>query len=382
VRLLLSIQNSNKNNFGKKQKNVMRIVFLGSQSIHTTKWANAMHRQGHEVYLITMHPDLSQLNEGVNRYILYFKGGAGYFLNFFFLKKLLKRIHPDLLHTHYASGYGTLARLSGYHPNLLSVWGSDVYLVPEQSALKRAIVQKNLNATDYLAATCSTLKGQTQKVMMSNKEIAVTYFGVDCSLFAPQQQRLKNKEKIRIGTVKGLNPVYGISTLIRACSIVINNGRVDIELILVGEGPQEEELKQLVTELKIQNYVQFMGPIPHEEVPKMLNTFDIYVALSNNEGFGVAVLEASACEVPVITSDVGGLPEVVRDGESGFLVPPNNAQQAADKIEILINNVEMRHRMGKEGRKFVLQKFEWENCVKKMETVYENIVQGARDKKN
>jgi L-malate glycosyltransferase len=356
----------------------MKIAFIGAQQIHTTKWTNSMVDQGHEIFLITMHPDQSLLHEKVTRYVLPIKGLVGYYLNSIFLKALLKKISPDVVNTHYASGYGTLARLAGSYPNLLSVWGSDVHLVPLQSAYKRRHVQKNLAAADYLAATGHALKEQTQKVLGGKRPIFVTPFGVDCSVFIPRKLEAKKRGIIRIGTIKRMKPVYGISTLIRAFAVALEAGLESAELVLVGGGPQENDLKQLALELNIHKQVKFVGSIPHAEVPGMLSTFDIYMALSISESFGVAVLEASACGKPVITSDVGGLPEVVRDGQTGFLVPPNNPQRAAEKIILLAKDHKLRCELGRNGRDFVLANYAWKECVSAMELVYETIARESK----
>ena len=357
----------------------MKLAFLaGHSSIHTVKWVNEMAIRGHEVHLITMHPGTEQLHRNIRVYRLPFNPPHGYYLNTWHLRRLLHQINPDILNTHYASGYGTLARLSRFHPNLLSVWGSDVFDFPYESTMKMRIMQKNLSAADRIASTSNIMKKQTEAIYKPDKEIAVTPFGVDCEKFRPAEIS-RDETKIRIGTVKKMASKYGIATLIEAFAIAKNEYQGDIELVLVGGGPEEDNLKLLARKLDVDSHVDFVGPIPHYKVPEHLNSFDIYVALSDSESFGVAIIEASACGVPVVVSNAGGLPEVVVDEQTGFIVPRNNPKEAAERFLRLLRNLQLRKEMGNAGRQFVLENYEWKENADRMECLYETIVKEYRD---
>jgi glycosyltransferase involved in cell wall biosynthesis len=360
----------------------MRIVFLaGCNSIHTVKWVNEMANRGHDVHLVTIHHGTEEIDEKVRVHKLPFNPPGGYYINLWHFKKIIKAIKPDLLNTHYASGYGTLARLSGFQPNFLSVWGSDVFDYPYKSMINMRIIKRNLKAATQIASTSYIMKKQVESIYKPKKDIVVTPFGVDSKKFKPMVVE-KDKNRIIIGTVKKLAPKYGISTLIKAFALVKNQIIENIELVLVGGGPQEEELKILVKKLKINNFVRFIGNVPHGEVPKWLNKFDIYGALSENdsESFGVAIIEASSCGLPVVVSDAGGLPEVVEDGKTGFIVPRNNPKAAAEMFIKLIKDRDLRETMGKAGRKFVLEKYNWVKCADIMEKLYEEVLREYRER--
>ena len=361
----------------------MKIAFLaGHSSIHTVKWVNEMALRGHEVHLITMHPGTEALHPSIRIHQLPFKPPYGYYLNTRHVRKLLQQIQPDILNTHYASGYGTLARLSGFHPNLLSVWGSDVFDFPYESRIKMKIMQRNLAVADRIASTSNIMKQQTEKIYRPNKEIAITPFGVDCERFRPiETNKISNNNRIRIGTVKKMASKYGIATLIEAFAIIKDKYEGDIELALIGGGPEEDKLKMLAQRLNVDNYVDFVGPVPHHSVPDYLNSFDIYVALSTSESFGVAIIEASACGVPVVVSDAGGLPEVVVDGKTGYIVPRNNPEEAAERILQLVNNSLLRVTMGEAGRQFVLENYEWKENADRMERLYEKVIDDYKNKR-
>ncbi|NEU30303.1 glycosyltransferase family 4 protein [bacterium LRH843] len=360
---------------------MMKICYLaGASSIHTVRWVNAMAERGHEVSLITMHPiELDAIHTNVSVYKLFLKPPLGYYLNAIQVKILLMKIKPDIINTHYASGYGTLSRLVNLEPTLLSVWGSDVFSFPYESNSKRKILKKNLEAATRVASTGWVMKEQTEKFFSPNMEIAVTPFGIDMEKF---KSVTKQTDTITIGTVKKLEEIYGIRYIIESFSSLIdllkNSGQECIisklRLLIVGGGSQLEEMKELTKKFNIEDVTTFTGAVPHSDVPKYLNKLDIYCALSLQESFGVAVIEASACEVPVIVSNVGGLPEVVRENDTGYIVESENSLQIADKLYELVLNPEKRKEMGKRGREFVQSIYNWEDNVKEMEDVYKKLI--------
>jgi len=151
-----------------------------------------------------------------------------------------------------------------------------------------------------------------------------------------------------------------------------------LKLLLVGGGPQEAALKHLVGDLGLHHDTKFTGRVEHGLIPDYQNMLSISVSVSNSESFGVAVLEASACEKPVVVSSVGGLPEVVEDGVTGIVVPPRDPVRTAAAIERLIVDQPLRLTMGKAGRERVKRLYEWEQCVDRMMNVYRSLIRPNR----
>lgn len=354
----------------------MKLAFLaGQNSIHTVRWANAMVEKS-ELHLITMHQPSDPIDSRVKIYQLPYKAPHGYFLNRKPLQKLLAKIQPDLLHVHYASGYGTLGRLSNYHPLLLSVWGSDVYDFPATSFLHRALVAANLRQADWVGSTSEVMAKQTESICPDIEHLSITPFGIDVEKFRPEP--MQDKDYITVGTVKKLAPKYGIDILLkafaRAKAIAEPDISAKLRLIIVGDGKQRRELESLAQQLQIQDVTQFIGAVPHDRVPDYLNQMDIYVAASrlDSESFGVAVLEASACGLPVVVSDAGGLPEVVQDGVTGYIAPKENVEATAKAIVKLIEG--NRHSYGKAGRELVLKHYVWQENVELMYEIYVKLL--------
>jgi glycosyltransferase involved in cell wall biosynthesis len=369
----------------------MKMALLSAaSSIHTIRWANGLAEAGWEVHVISQHPQLESMEPRVKVHILPFHGVLGYFTMVPAVKKILKRIKPDIVNAHYASGYGTTARLVGYHPWVLSVWGSDIYDFPYKSPLHKRLVRKNLLAADGVASTSVCMAEQTRSIAPKLSYIAITPFGVDTVYYDPLTTSLANRDAnlpITIGTVKTLAPLYGIDILIKAFEILLKNlsqTHPEIEkslrLRLVGTGHQELELKALTQQLGISKRTDFVGRVDSSQVPVELEKLDIYVALSRQESFGVAIIEAGAAGRPVVVSNAGGLPEVVLDGRTGIVVPKGNPQAAADAISKLVLDRDLRIQMGEAGKQHVVDTYDWSACINTMTNLYEKIINQYKSK--
>ncbi len=360
------------------------LLLSGASSIHTIRWANGLAGAGLQVHVITQQQPCDQFDEGVVVHQFAYRGNPGYFFMVPAVRKLLRQIKPDLVNAHYASGYGTTARLVNYRPYLLSVWGSDVYDFPHKSALHSFLIGKNLLAADKVASTSYCMAEETLKLVPELRDIAITPFGVDMQQYqSAEPAESHGSRAIVIGTVKTMAPKYGISTLLQAFALLRNKCLEDapdvgerLQLRLVGGGPQMQVLKALSVTLGVDSCTEFVGRVPHEKVPEELSKLDIYVALSelDSESFGVAIIEAGAAARPVVVSNVGGLPEVTVDGVTGIVVPKNNPAAAAEAIERLVLNPELRIRMGLAGRQHVAENYSWTASIQQMISVYESMI--------
>lgn len=367
----------------------MRIAMLsGVNSIHTLRWANGLNAAGHEVHVISQHRAREPFASGVQLHLFPYGGTLGYFIMAAGVRRLLKNLRPDIVNAHYASGYATTARLVGYRPWLLSVWGSDVYDFPIKSPLHRALVRGNLRAADAVASTSHCMAEVTHALAPTLGQIFITPFGVDMDAYADSVPMSRAQPgRWVVGTVKTMADKYGIDTLIQAFALLLKKLQASdsalaerLHLRLVGDGPQAQALRRLAGQLGVAERVEFVGHVDHAQVPHQLAQLDVYVALSrlDSESFGVAIIEAGAAARPVVVSDAGGLPEVVVDGVTGLVVPREDPQAAADAIERLLRYADLRQRMGAAARQHVAQHYRWDACVETMLQVYERVIAARR----
>ncbi|EKT4485823.1 glycosyltransferase [Shewanella algae] len=356
----------------------MKIVLLApANSIHSIRWANGLAERGHSIYLVSAHTTNAKFHKNVNLHILENLAPAGYITAFVELKNLLAQIAPDILNAHYATGYGLLARLTRFKPLILSVWGSDVYDFPQKSIFHRALLRGNLKSATALASTSHCMLKETCKTY-NHSNAFITPFGVDHTLFTPEVPGYVSDERVVVGTVKNLSYKYGIDILIQAFSKVFYKlGEPNwLYLEICGGGESLDELRRLVSKLGIEKQVEFIGNVQYENVPNYIARFDIFVALSrlNSESFGVAIVEANACGKPVVVSDADGPKEVTLDGVTGYVVAKGSVDEAAEKMELLINNKSLRKEMGEAARKHVLEQYTWDKSVDIMLESYKQTI--------
>lgn len=290
------------------------------------------------------------------------------------VRKIVKEFKPDIIHAHLASSYGLIGALSGCHPFVVSVWGSDVFTFPRKSMAHKSLLRYVLKKADKVCSTSRAMAMETARY--TNKEIEIIPFGIDVEKFKPRPVKSLFKEgDIVIGTVKALEDKYGIEYLLKAFKILCDkHPKLPLKLLVVGGGSSEKRLKDMANDLDIIKNTVFTGKVLHEDVEKFHNMLSVFVNISDYESFGVSVLEASACEKPVVVSNVGGLPEVVDDGVTGFVVPPRNPLATAKAIERLILDSSLRTKMGSEGRKRVKKYYNWDENLLQMVNVYKDLV--------
>lgn len=370
----------------------MKVLFLADPSAsHTIKWVNSLSGKGLDITVFGLkeygkpdYPELDNLRiigSGFKTELFQKQDGSlsklVYLKEFPRLKKIIKDFKPDILHAHYATSYGLLGALANFHPYLISVWGSDVYNFPGRSLVHKNVFKYILSKADRVLSTSRVMSAEIGKY--SGKRIFVTPFGIDLEKFFPQQvDSIFGKDDIVIGTIKTLEKKYGIEYLLQAFKILKDkHPELPLKLLISGPGTQKDELKNLAAGLGILNDTKFTGFINHNDVPRYQNMIDIFVSLSveDSESFGVAVLEASACGKPVVVSNAGGLPEIVADNETGFVVDKKNARQAADAIEQLLLDKNLRAAMGKNGRMRAAEFYNLSDNVDQMMKIYKEVLE-------
>lgn len=351
-----------------------RIVIFGwAESAHIQRWARALAGRGYEIRVISLG---GEPIPGIDTVVMRGRGLAGYLRNASRAAKSAMDFKPDLIHVHYAGGFGYWGRKIDFSPTLVSVWGADVIDLPKRFIPGR-IVRNSLKKSSWISATSKMLK-QTCAELVPGIESKVTVipFGVDLpaeTVPAPPRPPFK------LCFIKAHRRKYGPDILLRAISAVA--GKVpDIELSMAGQGEMTEELRGLARSLGIDKRVRFVGYIPNDGIYEFIQDHHVMVmpSVMKSESFGVAVLEASACARPVIASRVGGVPEVLLDGVNGILVSPSDADELAEAIIRLAGDADLRDRMGQAGYQFVRENYEWSFCVDQMEALYDRLIDEER----
>ncbi|WP_405400104.1 glycosyltransferase [Maribacter sp. Asnod2-G09] len=355
----------------------MKLLIVAQiNSIHTIRWINSLINFVDELHIASMHEPLESIDDRIVIHKLPRKAPMGYFTNHKSLKNIILKIKPDLIHTHYMSGYGTLSALAvnrQLHPHLLSMWGSDIYDFPEKSFVHKRIIRWVADKATILASTSHVMKSQFYKVYPNYpNRIEVTPFGVDTELFKPNRL-LGNTDVFNIGIAKNIEDKYGINFLIEGFAS-FNKDYPNSKLHIIGQGSKTESLIKQVQDLELKEKVVFYGRINNKDLPKYINSWNVCVFPSILESFGVSAVETCSCALPVIVSNVGGLPEVVEDGVTGIIIPPKNPEAIYRELTRLFLNPELCLNMGLKGRERVLNKYDWNENVKQMVLIYKKML--------
>ena len=363
----------------------MKLLLLSdANSIHTQKWALSLLNEGMNLRLFSLfkpNPEIKKIYEDNNVKIdsMNFENKVWnirnpniskiqYILALPKLKNIIKSFSPQFIHAHYASSYGLLAYLSRFRPFILSVWGSDLYLFPNKNIIYKSLIKRVIKSADHVCSTSIAMKKIISKDF-NRHDCDIVPFGININKFIPN---LDKNNVFNVGTIKSIESYNGIDCLINAANIVINKMKFsDIKFIIVGKGALLEEMKEKSRKLKLEKNIIFKGHILHEKTINYFQKLSVFVAVSTRESFGVSILEAGACGIPSITSNVGGLPEVNQDQLTGFVIPPNNPKILADKIINFYENEALRKKMGYNARQRVVNLFNWSTNIKQMLNIYE-----------
>ena len=255
----------------------------------------------------------------------------------------------DLLHVHYAIPHATVAYLAKQIlasegidiPFITTLHGTDITLVGSDRSFA-PVVAFSINQSDGVTAVSKHLQSQTCEQLKIYKEIEVIYNFIDFSRFSRTNKEhfrmaiAPANEKIIVHT-SNFRKVKRIDDVIYTFQIVQN--QIPAKLLLVGDGPERPRLERLVRELGLFEHVRFLGK--QDAIEEILAVADLFIIPSENESFGLAALEAMACEVPVISSNAGGLPEVNVHGVTGFLADIGDVDAMAEHTLMLLQNPDM-----------------------------------------
>ena len=294
--------------------------------------------------------------------------------------RILKNIKPDFVHLHAQNYYSPAIILSGKQ-YILTSWGTEVLTLPNENILIRILAKTATAKASKVTVDANCLKESWARMGVPKSKVEVIPFGVDLKIFNPQvdgseiRERLEiqNDDVVLISTRALRNHHYNVECFVKAIPLILkacNNAK----FIIKGSGPLEGYLRNLAKRLGVSEYVRFVGLVPHAEIAKYLAAADIYVSTCFVDTTSVSLLEAMACGLAPIVTDILGNREWIRNGENGLLFPPKNPMGLAEKAIQLIENEDLRKSFGKKCFQIVKQKASWEDCVSKMERVYQPLL--------
>lgn len=286
------------------------------------------------------------------------------------LVSMITKLDIDIIHTHnpgphfYGAIAGFLARkpvIHTKHGRNYPADGKKVWLNKISSYFTDKVVAVSQNAADVCL--------EVENINSSKLEVILN--GIDTNIFAPRKCEAEDNKPVQIGIVARLSAEKDHQTLLGACKL-LSTQKADFHLDIIGDGPLRGVLESSVKSLEIDKYVSFCGT--RHDVPELLRKLDIFVLSSISEGISLTLLEAMATRLPIVATNVGGNPEVVVDCETGYIVPPGNPEEMANKLLLLIKDENLRIQMGEKGRERVVMKFSIDETAQQYEKLYYSVL--------
>jgi len=284
----------------------------------------------------------------------------------------------DVLHVHYAMPFAASAYLARQLllPRQLGVvttlHGTDITVVGVEPAFFR-VTQFSIQSSDRVTAVSRFLKERAESTFAITRPIEVIYNFVDPNVFAPRRRaglRLAPPDTRILMHASNFRPVKNIATVIHVFAEV--RKRITAKLVMVGDGPEKPAAEALARELGVDRDVLFLGN--QDCMEELLPLADVFLLPSSSESFGLVALEAMSAEVPVVTSNVGGLPEVVEHGVTGFLHDVGHVPGYVASVMKLLTNETLRRAMGRRARREAKRRFSADEMVGRYMQVYDSLV--------
>ena len=245
-----------------------------------------------------------------------------------------------------------------------------------------AVVRKVLDSADIIISPSEYYINESIFLGKYYDKIVSIPNGINLEDFDIPYSKEECREKLGLPTDKKiilflgvLHPKKGPDVLLKAMPRVLSKVP-NTELVIAGDGIMRRELEELSEKLGINDYVNFAGFIPENLKPLYYNSADVFClpSIMTSESFGIVNLEAMVCSVPVVASKIGGVPDVVKDRENGLLIPPKDPDALADAIIYLLENEDVRKKMGKNAREKV-KNYSWERIAEMTEEVYKSLIE-------
>ncbi len=344
-----------------------RILYVSDAgSIHTQRWAKHFAESGIEVHVASFRAAKIK-NVTVHLIPTLGIGKLGYIYAIPYLRNLVIKINPDIVHAQYVTSYGFLAAISNLKPLIITAWGTDVLITPNKSWLLRKFIRYALHKADKVTTVAKHMNKAITDFGISDDAILAVPFGIDTELFHLPAQR-PSDTPLRIISTRNFAEIYSIHTVIDAFHEIINQGH-DAILDLVGKGPLLQALKKQVESLNLNEKVFFHGHVSHEQLVSLLGNAHIFVSSALSDGNNISLNEAMACGCYPIATDIPANSQWITHQYNGLLYKKGDSSELT-KMLILASDKSLRKKSRSINREIVEKNADWLTCANLMNNTY------------
>jgi len=287
-----------------------------------------------------------------------------HFAEAIYLAKEVEQQHIKHIHAHFFQGNATIAMI------ISKLLGTTYSITAHGSALliDRILNKEKIEHAKFIISISQYNKNFMLKVDPScDNKVFVVHCGLNPNKFLPAPPR-----KNQVFTLLAIGRMVwekAYTYLIETCRILRDEG-IEFRCLLIGDGPERNTLEKLIEQHDLWQHIELLGVVLQERIQEYYNQADAFILTSVSEGIPVVIMEAMSKELPIIASDITGIPELVEEGVSGYLVPSKQPQAYADAVKKLIENPEQRIEMGKKGREKIQAEFDIEKNIQQLYEIY------------
>lgn len=364
---------------------------VGGSGVVATELGKMLAEKGHEIHFISsslpfrlkrMYHNIFYHQVDVNQYSVFQYAPYDIALSSK-MAEVIKREDLDLLHVHYAIPHAVCAilakQMSGKDIKIVTtLHGTDITVLGYDPSLTDAI-RFGIEKSDGVTAVSNALISQTYDLIKPEKPIKTVYNFIDervyqktDSVYLKDEYGIKPDEKVIIH-VSNFRSVKRVPDVVKAFAKIAD--KLPAKLLLVGDGPEMTVVCQLVTDLQLKGKVLFLGK--QDNLEELYSISDLMLLLSEKESFGLVALEAMACGVPCIGTNVGGVPEVITDGETGYICQLGNIEEISQKAIALLRDVNLHRKFSSQSISLAKGVFSAELIVSQYEAFYYELLKNG-----
>ena len=360
---------------------IMKIIYFStSYSPHDHRFLSALAKTKHKVYFVRLEPaknesedrivptEIEQVQWAGGKYEVRWRDVPKYVRS---LRKVIKRIQPDILHAGPIQTVGLIAVLTRFRPLMMMSWGFDLMEDVYRNRWWTWVTGFVLKRSTFFTSDAQVTRDKAVHYGMNSERTVVFPWGVDLDHFKPSNLQPSTGEVLTLFCNRSWEPRYGVDVLARAF-VRAAQTQPNLRLILLGGGSMGGQLRRILSPVKDQ--VLFGGYISQKELPRYYNMADVYISPSHVDGSSVSLMEAMGCGLPCLISDIPANKEWVTEGDNGWLFPDGDADALAEKILLAAKKRDTLPKLGAHARSVAEQRADWTKNFAKLLDAYERTV--------
>jgi len=338
-----------------------------------------LERRGHQLEDRSLPPEIEQIRWAGGQAPARFKDGPRLLSD---LRRVIREVQPDLIQAGPLQRSAFLVALTGFRrgrksiPLLSMSWGYDLIFDADKNAFWRWATRYTLKRSVMMLGDCHTIRQLAVSHGMPDERIVTFPWGVDLKQFRPQEHSDQGKQSFTLLSTRGWEPIYGVDVIARAF-VQAAHQAPNLRLVMLGNGSQASLLRQIFLNAGTTQQVVFPGQVSQTDLPHYYQSADLYMSASHSDGTSISLLEAMACGVPALVSDIPGNQEWVTHGENGWIFPDGDAQALTETILQAVENRSHLHNMGAIARELTEQRADWTKNFQKLLQTYGKVINMA-----